>query len=76
MSRKHYATRWNEMNCQPQCKSCNVFRYGEQFKFGIALDQKYGEGAAEDLHAKSREVVKFSNSELLQLIEDYKLRND
>ena len=32
-SRKHYATRWHEENCQVQCAGCNVFRYGEQYKF-------------------------------------------
>lgn len=71
MSRKHYATRWHEDNCQVQCKSCNVFRYGEQFKFGVALNQ-IKDGLAEDLLAKSRELTKFSNSELLELIDYYK----
>lgn len=71
MSRKHYATRWHEDNCQVQCKSCNVFRYGEQFKFGVHLNQ-IKDGLAEDLLAKSRELTKFSNSELLELIEYYK----
>lgn len=71
MSRKHYATRWHEDNCQVQCKSCNVFRYGEQFKFGVNLNQ-LKDGLAEDLLAKSRELTKFSNSELLELIEYYK----
>lgn len=72
MSRKHYSTRWDEENCKPQCKACNVFRYGEQFKFGIALDKEYGAGKADELHAKSRETVKFSNPELLEMIEYYK----
>mgnify|MGYP003665460414 CR=1 FL=1 len=30
-SRRFYATRWDEMNCQVQCAGCNVFKYGEQF---------------------------------------------
>jgi hypothetical protein len=71
MSRKHYATRWDESNCQVQCKSCNVFRYGEQFKFGINLDQQFGSGTAESLLSKSRATAKFSNNELLELIEYY-----
>ena len=37
MSRKYYATRWDEDNCQVQCYSCNVMRYGEQYKFGLRL---------------------------------------
>lgn len=74
MSRKHYATRWHEDNCQVQCKSCNVFRYGEQFKFGVALNQ-LKDGLAEALLTKSRELTKFSNSELLELIDYYKQKN-
>ncbi len=38
-SRKHYATRWDEQNCQVQCAGCNVFRYGEQFLFAKYLDE-------------------------------------
>ena len=70
-SRKHYATRWLEMNCQVQCAGCNVFRYGEQFLFSKYLDEKYGDGTAEELYIKSRETVKFSNNELLDMIKLY-----
>ena len=70
-SRKHYATRWDEKNCQVQCKGCNVFRYGEQFLFGENLDKLYGEGSAYQLLQESRKVAKFSNSELLELIKYY-----
>ena len=61
-SRKHYATRWDEKNCQVQCKGCNVFRYGEQFLFGKNLDKLYGEGSAHQLLQESRQIAKFSNS--------------
>lgn len=74
MSRKHYATRWDEDNCQVQCKGCNVFRYGEQFKFGVNLN-KQKQGLADKLHAKSRETAKFSNPELLEMIEYYQEKN-
>lgn len=73
-SRKHYSTRWEELNCQVQCSACNVFRYGEQYKFGINLDKEFGEGTAEFLNKKSKEIVKFSNQELLEKIEYYKKR--
>tara|TARA_B110000503_G_C6851375_1_gene290966 strand:- start:113 stop:442 length:330 start_codon:yes stop_codon:yes gene_type:complete len=72
MSRKHYATRWDELNCQNQCKKCNIFRQGEQFRFGINLDKKYGEGTAEQLMNKSRATVKLSSVELTEMIEYYK----
>lgn len=72
MSRKHYSTRWDEKNCQVQCAGCNVFRWGEQFKFGRNLDIKLGKGTADSLEQKSRQVLKYNNIELIELIEHYK----
>lgn len=68
MSRKHYSTRWDEENVQVQCVGCNVYRYGEQYKFGLFLGQE----AADDLLIKSRQIQKFSDVELLEMIEYYK----
>lgn len=70
-SRKHYSTRWDEINCQVQCAGCNVFRYGEQYKFGLRLDQDFGEGTAEKLLNKAKEIEKLSNVDLLEMIETY-----
>jgi hypothetical protein len=70
-SRKHYATRWDEINCQVQCAGCNVFRYGEQYKFSVNLDAKYGQGTAEELHIKANQTVKYDNTDLELLITVY-----
>ena len=43
-SRSFLATRFDEVNCQPQCVGCNMFKQGEQYKFSLGLDSKYGEG--------------------------------
>jgi len=67
MSRKHMSTRWNEDNCQVQCAGCNVFRYGEQYKFSLYL----GNNLADELHIKSKEVCKFTEVELQELIQHY-----
>ena len=37
MSRQFMATRYDEQNCQVQCVGCNMFKFGEQFKFSLAL---------------------------------------
>tara|TARA_R110000851_G_scaffold332228_2_gene507790 strand:+ start:252 stop:641 length:390 start_codon:yes stop_codon:yes gene_type:complete len=71
-SRKHYATRWMEKNCQVQCSKCNVFNYGEQFIYSKNLDKKYGDGTAEELYIKSKKIVKYSNNELKEMIVHYK----
>jgi len=71
-SRKHYSTRWDETNCQVQCYSCNVAKYGEQYIFGNNLNNDFGANTSEKLLQKSRTLVKFSNDELLEKIEYYK----
>tara|TARA_R110002020_G_scaffold240290_3_gene453042 strand:+ start:3487 stop:3894 length:408 start_codon:yes stop_codon:yes gene_type:complete len=71
-SRKHLATRFDTKNCQVQCAACNVFRYGEQFKFGLNLDSQYGEGTAEELLILSKQSVKISRHEYLDYISYYK----
>lgn len=71
ISRKHYATRWDENNVEVQCIGCNVFRYGEQYLFAKHLGTK----KADMLLAKSRETVKFPDWELQEMIEIYKHKN-
>lgn len=70
-SRKHYATRWDEVNCQVQCAGCNVFRYGEQYKFAVNLDAKFGIGTAESLQQKANTTIKLDNYDLEMLINKY-----
>lgn len=67
MSRKHMATRWDENNCQVQCAGCNVFRYGEQYLFS----QYLGDNLSQQLYIKSKEVCKFTDVELQDMIEHY-----
>ena len=71
-SRRHYITRWDEINCQVQCAGCNVFKYGEQFIFGQNLDNKFGEGTARRLHIKAQQMIKISSLEIQDLIIHYK----
>ena len=70
-SRKHYSTRWNEDNCQVQCVGCNMFKGGEQYKFGMKL----GEKKAKKLYMLAKETKKITNFELLEMIEHYKNLN-
>jgi hypothetical protein len=74
-SRKHYATRWDEVNVQVQCPKCNLFGQGEQYKFGLHLDKKYGDGTAKQLQQKARNTVKLSNDDLNELISKYSLHS-
>jgi len=67
MSRKHYSIRWDERNVKPQCVACNVYRAGEQYKYSIFL----GSEVANVLYLQSKEIVKFTNYELEDMINDY-----
>ena len=71
-SRKHMATRFDTENCQVQCIKCNMFSQGEQFKFGLNLDAKYGEGTAEELEYLARTIHKVSRVEYEEQISYYK----
>ena len=71
-SRKHMATRFDEENCQVQCVACNMFRQGEQYRFGLELDAKYGEGTSEELEFLARTINKVSRKEYEEQIGYYK----
>ena len=72
ISRKQLATRFDELNCQTQCVGCNVFKYGEQYKFSLFLNAHYGENTAEELYNKSKKITRLTNVELLDKIQYYK----
>lgn len=67
MSRKHYSIRWDERNVHPQCVACNVFRYGEQYKYSIFL----GKELSDVLYLQSKEIKKYTTDELQSSIERY-----
>jgi len=43
IGRKHYATRFDERNCRPQCSWCNSRMEGQHFLFRQKLVDIYGE---------------------------------
>ena len=71
MSRKSYSTRWDDMNCNVQCVKCNMFEQGMSYVFGLNLNKDFGDGTAEGLLQKSKQIVKLQNYELEELITKY-----
>jgi hypothetical protein len=71
-SRGFLSTRFDEINCQPQCVGCNMFKQGEQYKFALALDAKYGEGTAQELQFKAKQITKITRAEYMEKISYYK----
>ena len=71
-SRKHLTTRWDLKNCQVQCVGCNMFKAGEQYKFGLKLDAKYGEGTSEELEILATGTLKITRVEYKIFVSYYK----
>jgi len=55
-----------------QCKKCNGFGGGENYIMGKYIDKTFGVGTADELISKSRQIQKFSNTDLEEMIEEYK----
>ena len=71
-SRRHHATRWNECNCQVQCVKCNMFEQGEQWKFGLNINAKYGDGTSKELEFLAKTSIKKMRVEYEEDIRYYK----
>ena len=71
-SRRHTSTRWNDMNCKPQCVKCNMFNQGEQLKFYRRLVGEYGEDKIEEVIQLSKRTEKVSKADMIYLIDMYK----
>mgnify|MGYP003132751304 FL=1 len=71
-SRSHHSTRWDEVNVQVQCVKCNMYRQGEQYKFGLYLDQRFGDGTAEELEYRAKTIVKINRVDYEEAIDRYK----
>lgn len=72
MSRRFEATRYDEKNTGPQSRSSNRFNQGEQYKFGLYLDRKYGPKTAEKVTIKSRMFSKRNRYDYEQIANEYK----
>lgn len=71
MSRRHMATRFHKLN-QVQCIKCNMYEQGMQYEYSKNLDAKYGEGTAEELEFKARQITKFTRADYEENITYYK----
>lgn len=73
-TRGKYITRWHERNAHAQCAGCNMVNGGQQYKHGLEIDKRYGEGAAEEILILSNQTQKFSTFELVDMYNDFKER--
>ncbi len=74
VSRRHQNTKFNEYNCHAQCRYCNHILHGNQFVYGIKLDEKYGFGTASQMMIYSRALLKRTFAEKKELQKDFEKR--
>lgn len=72
INRKHMATRFSEVNCNAQCRSCNRFDEGNMSGYRAGLVAKRGETMVTLLEAQRNEARKWEVWEMKAAIEHYK----
>lgn len=75
INRQHMATRFDEMNCNAQCRKCNRFMEGNIQGYRQGLLSKYGEQKVLILESMKGRTRKFSDFEYTELIKYYKAKN-
>lgn len=71
VNRQHMSTRFDEMNCNAQCRKCNRFMEGNIQDYRKGLIKKYGEKAVILLEAKKHRARKYTDFEYNELIKYY-----
>jgi hypothetical protein len=66
------ALRFNEQNCNAQCKKCNAFEQGNDIGYAAGIDKKYGAGTADKLRAMKNNTLHLGRFELKIIADHYK----
>ena len=72
VNRSHMATRYDERNCNAQCRKCNRFDEGNNIGYTKGLIAKYGDKVIDELYVKKYSISKMSKAEFEILIDHYK----
>ena len=71
-NRRHMAIRWDEQNCNAQCRKCNRFEEGEKDRYLEFMEFNYGQETLDRLALLKRIGRKWSVFELEAMIALYK----
>ena len=71
INRRHMATRFSEINCHAQCRSCNRFDEGNIMEYRKTLVQIYGEEQVLLLEASKNNLNPISDTEYKLSIKYY-----
>jgi len=72
INRKHLSLRFDEINCNSQCVSCNCFDEGNNIGYTQGLIKKYNRHILDYLSAAKRNHVKYTVFELELIAQKYK----
>ena len=77
ISRIHLNTRFDydttkPSNCMPQCYRCNINLSGNQWQYARKLNEKFGEGTAEQIELRSKQTIKMGVVDYELAIEEIK----
>lgn len=72
MGRTAMSTRFDERNCNAQCMACNSNDHGDMDAYKYRIDEKWGEGTADELLLLSKRIKKWDEYELKEMIERYR----
>jgi hypothetical protein len=72
INRKHNSTRYDEMNCNAQCRSCNRFDEGNMQGYRKGLISKFGEKEVEMLEIKKFNACRLDRTEINILADVYR----
>lgn len=71
VNRSHMNTRYDEQNCNAQCRSCNRFDEGNNIGYAKGLVKKYGSQIIDILYIKKNTANQLKSSEYQILIDYY-----
>lgn len=74
VSRVHLATRWEPRNVHPVCSTCNVLKRGNMAAYALWISKKYGPDILQDLIDLKNKSVKYTRTDLGDILEEYKRR--
>lgn len=74
INRGHLNTRYDEQNCNLQCRNCNRFDEGNKEGYCLGLIAKYGDEVVNHLYLKKHIFRKYSVFELKAIADDYRKR--
>jgi len=72
IKRQHKSLRYNEINCNAQCRKCNWLGQGEDVKYKEALQKKHGPGIIDKLLSIKSLTTHWTQFEIDELTKFYK----